>query len=118
LTGSLERYEDSQWWKRQCPDLATGSPSWNWLAAAMAGERRIAAPGAIEGVRAPVLLLEAGLDQLVSGRAIARAGQRLPDAEHVRLPNARHELLRDADGERLAALAAIDDFLGRRAPAR
>lgn len=116
LTGSRERYEDSQWWKRQMPALATGSPSWNWLAAAMAGERRIARRGAIEGVRTPVLLIEAGRDQLVSGQAIERAARRLRNAELVRFPSARHEILREADDERRAALAAIDGFLDRRAP--
>ncbi len=118
LTASRERYEDSQWWKRQMPGLATGAPSWNWLAAAMAGADRIARRGAIERVRCPILLLEAGLDQLVDTAAIERSARRLPDAELVRLPDARHEILRDADGPRLAALAAIDDFLARRAPPR
>lgn len=118
LTASHERYADSQWWKRQVPGLATGAPSWNWLAAGMAGADRIARRGAIEGVRCPVLLLEAGLDQLVDSGAIERSARRLPDADLVRIPDARHEMLRDADGPRLAALAAIDAFLGARAPAR
>jgi lysophospholipase len=34
------------------------------------------------------------------------------------LPAARHEMLREADDQRLPALAAIDDFLDRKAPAR
>lgn len=116
LTASRARYEDSQWWKQQSPGLATGAPSWNWLSAAMAGAARIARHGAIEGVGLPVLLLEAGLDQLVDGAAIERSAGRLPDAERVCLADARHEILRDADAPRLAALAAIDDFLDRRAP--
>jgi lysophospholipase len=118
LTASRERYEDSQWWKRERPDLGVGAPSWNWLAAAMVGARRIAQRGAVEAVHLPVLLLEAGLDELVAAQAIESVARRLPDAELVRLPDARHEILREADGQRLAGLAAIDSFLARKAPPR
>jgi len=118
LTASRERYEDSQWWKQRTPSLATGAPSWGWLAAALAGARRIAHRGSVERVHCPVLLLKAGLDALVDAAAIERTAARLPDAEFIRLPGARHEILRDADGPRLAALAAVDDFLDRRAPMR
>jgi lysophospholipase len=116
LTGSRERYEDSQWWKQATPGLALGPPSWNWLGAALAGARRITKRGELERVRIPTLLLAAGLDKLVKRSAIERAAARLPDAEFVAFPTGRHELLREADGDRSAALAAIDDFLDRRAP--
>jgi len=118
LTASRARYEDSQWWKRRTPGLASGAPSWNWLGAALRGGRRIARRGVVERIGCPVLLLEAGLDALVDDAAIERTAARLPDAELVRLPDARHEILREADGPRLAALAAIDDFLDSRVPAR
>jgi lysophospholipase len=118
LTASRERYEDSQWWKRRTPTLAMGAPTWSWLAAALAAGRGIARRGLIERVRIPVLLIEAGLDALVDAAAIERTAARLADAELVRLPGARHEILRDADAPRLAALAAIDAFLDRRAPVR
>jgi len=118
LTASRERYEDSQWWKRQEPGLALGPPSWNWLGAALAGAARIARPRALEAVATPVLLEAAGLDVLVDDGAIAEAARRLPEAELLTLPTARHEVLREADDNRLPALAAIDDFLDRKAPAR
>jgi lysophospholipase len=118
LTGSRERYEDSQWWKKAMPGLALGPPSWNWLAAALKGARQIAQQGALEKVRVPTLMLAAGLDRLVRLSAITQAVARLPDAELVTFPTARHELLREADEDRLAAFGAIDDFLERRVPAR
>ena len=117
LTADRARYEDSQWWKRKMPDLAGGAPSWRWLAAAFAGIDRLAG-AALEGLQTPMLLLAAGRDKLVDNRAIARVAARLPDAELHIFRNAAHELLREADGDRLAALAAIDDFLIERAPPR
>ena len=118
LTASRERYEDSQWWKRQVPGLGLGTPSWNWLGAAMAGGARFERPGALEGIRTPVLMLAAGLDILVDNHAMQRAARRIPNAEYRCWPGARHELLREADADRLPALAAIDAFFDRTAPAR
>src|SRR5262249_53909353 len=118
LTASRERYEDSQWWKSQSPGLALGPPSWNWLGAAIAGAERIERPGVLETVRTPVMLLAAGRDVLVDNRAMERAARRIPQAEFRCWPGARHELLREADADRLPALAAIDDFLDRKAPAQ
>ena len=118
LTGSLERYQDSQWWKRKTPGIGLGAPSWNWLGAAMAGARVIERGGELEKIRTPVLLLAAGLDKLVKDEAIAAAARRLRDAEMTLFPTGRHELLREADENRIPALAAIDDFLDRRAPRR
>jgi lysophospholipase len=117
LTSDRARYEDAQWWKRQVPTLGGGAPSWRWLATALAANARLARYR-LERVRTPVLLLVAGRDKLVDGEAIRHTAARLPDAEMRIFPQAAHELLREADAYRLPALAAIDDFLARRAPPR
>ncbi|HEY0270901.1 MAG TPA: alpha/beta hydrolase [Sphingomonas sp.] len=117
LTADRERFDDAQWWKDVMPELAGGPPSWGWLAAAFAaGDLIERLP--LERVRTPVLLLAAGEDGLVDGAMIARVAARLPDAELRVFPEAAHELLREADDHRRAAMAAIDDFLARKAPAR
>ena len=115
LTADYERYADSQWWKEANPGLGLGPPTWGWIGAALASAARF---GRLETVETPVLLLVAGRDQLVDGRAIAAAATRLPIAELKRFPNAAHELLREADADRVPALATIDAFLNRVAPAR
>jgi lysophospholipase len=117
LTASRERYDDSQWWKRREPALGMGPPTWNWLAAAFDGSRRLM-QGRLEGVRTPILLMTAGLDRLVDNGAIRAVADRLPDAVLRDYPGARHELLREADADRLPAFDDIDAFLDRRAPAR
>ena len=61
---------------------------------------------------ADALILATDRDQLVSFKAIARAAERLPHCELVRFgEEARHEILREADPVRLAALARIDAFI-------
>jgi lysophospholipase len=116
LTADRARFEDSVWWKQADPTLGLGNPSWGWIRAALEGARRLEAPGLLEGVRTPVLMLAGGRDRLVSAPAIRAAARRLPDARVSLFPNARHELLREADRDRLAAMAAIDRFFDERAP--
>lgn len=118
LTADTDRYDDSQWWKIQNPSLGLGPPSWGWLKAALAGAARFARPGVLERVRTPILFLVSGRDRLVDGRAIAAAAARLPDARLCLFPTAAHEVLREAEENRLPAFAAIDEFLDARAPAR
>ena len=72
----------------------------------------------LERVTMPVIILAAVHDRLVSFRAIERAARRLPNARLVAFgPEARHEILREADPVRDKALAAADAFLDEVLPA-
>lgn len=119
LTHSADRYADENWWREARPELVMGPGSWGWIERALASIRLLERPGALETIELPVLVLATTRDRLVSWRAIERAVRRLPHVELVRFEaEARHEILREADGVRLRALAAIDDFLDRTAPSR
>ena len=113
LTGSVERFQDAAWWRTSRPELGLGPPTWGWLHAAYDSLARIRRPGVLAGIATPVLVLRARAD------AIVRTGlaRRIAGARVVTLDGA-HELLREADPVRLAALAEIDRFLDERAPAR
>lgn len=115
LTGCRDRYEDELWWWEQKPGFNLGPPSWNWLRAAFASCAALS-PARLAGVDTPVLLLGAERDRLVSPSAIREAARHLPKAELVMLADAAHEILRDRDPVRLAALARIDTFLDSHAP--
>jgi len=118
LTHDPERYADEQWWREARPELVMGPGSWGWIRAGLASIRLLDRAGALESVQIPVLILATEADRLVEFGAIARAAGRLPHIELVRFgPEARHEILREADPVRDKALAAIDDFLDRTAPA-
>ncbi len=118
LTHDALRYEDEKWWREQRPELVLGPGSWSWVNAAMHSIARINARGALEALDIPVFMLSTAADKLVSPSAIARATARLPDVEALTFgAEARHEILREEDGVRNKALAAIDDFLERRVSA-
>lgn len=117
LTHCAERYSDELWWKEQNAELRIGPPSWEWLALAYASTLASFAPGVLERVATPILLLAADHDKLVQPRAIHAAAARLPNAELIRFGNeSAHEILREVDDVRLRALAEIDRFLDARAP--
>lgn len=111
LTSSAERYADELWWWEQEPDWDLGAPSWSWMRAAFRSAAATFTPDRLKRVRIPVLLLAAGHDRLVSNREIARAERELPQAELEIFDDAAHEILRDVDPVRQAALARIDAFL-------
>lgn len=118
LTHSNERYDDETWWKELKPELALGPPSWKWLAVAYRSTLDTFLPGRLEAVETPLLLLCADHDRLVRPAAIREAARRLPNAELLRFGDeSAHEILREVDPVRDRALAAIDDFLDRHAPA-
>jgi lysophospholipase len=117
LTHDIARYEDELWWKQQKPEIAVGPPSWAWVAAAYRSTLALQAGGRLESVATPTLLLAADHDRLVDPAAIKRAAARLPDAKlRVWGGESAHEILREVDPVRDAALAEIDAFLDARAP--
>ncbi len=115
LTGSVERYLDEAYWWERHPHYSLGAPSWGWLRAAFRSSAATFTPGKLAAVDLPVLLLSAPRDRLVSPAAIARAARLMPRAELAEFPEAAHEILREADPVRLAALARIDAFLAEHA---
>jgi lysophospholipase len=119
LTHDADRYADELWWREQRPALVLGPGSWGWVERAYASMRALFAPGVLEAVDTPVLILAAGYDKLVDIGAIERAAARLPKAELVRFgKESHHEILREIDPVRERAMAAIAEFLDRAAPAQ
>jgi lysophospholipase len=118
LTHDADRYADELWWREARPELVMGPGSWGWIAGALDSIRRLAQPSLLEAIATPVLIVATDADRLVAWNAIARAAGRLPHGELLRFGReARHEILREADPVRDKALAAIDAFLDRTAPA-
>lgn len=119
LTHDRDRYADEAWWREHRPPLALGSPSWGWIERSFAAMAETGRRGALEAVRTPVLILATSADRLVSWRTIRKVAKRLPNARLVVYGNeARHEILREVDPVREAALAEIDRFLDSVVPAR
>lgn len=119
LTHDADRYADELAWWELRPGVKLGPPSWHWIARAVASIQSLDAPGVIEAIVTPVLMLGTSADQLVSRSAIEHYAKRLPNCELLMFgKEAAHELLREADGVRDKCLSTIDQFLERAAPAK
>lgn len=117
LTHHDDRYADELWWKEAKPEIAVGPPSWAWVAEAYRSTLALEAQGKLEGVTTPLLLLVAEADGLVDPQATIRAAERLPNARlRVWGSESAHEILREADPVRDAALTEIDAFFDAHAP--
>lgn len=114
LTSCPDRYADEGWWHGQEPGFRLGPPSWAWLAAAFRSMDRLD-EAALRAISVPLLIVATERDRLVSLAPIQRAAGLIPDAELAMIPDAAHEILREADPMRSEALARIDAFLDARA---
>jgi lysophospholipase len=112
LTSDRARYEDELWWIGANPGNITGPPSWGWVLEAFRSTRDLLEHPALATLDVPVQLLVAEKDALVDPQATLTIAARLKRATLVRFgPEARHELLREADRVRDRAIAEIDRFL-------
>ncbi len=112
MTGDRQCYEDELWWRVHRPELALGAGSWRWVSEAYASFAKLGAPGVLQAVDTPLLMLGAEADALVSATAIRNAAKELPHAElHLYPPPAAHELLREVHAIRNDAMARIAAFL-------
>jgi lysophospholipase len=102
-TGDAGQFLRTAHLMREHPELVIGGPSIGWLAAAYRSLDALEAPGTLEGIEVPVTLLLAGDERVVRNGATRRLAVRLPSAQLLEIPGARHELLL----ERPAVLARV-----------
>lgn len=112
LTRDGDRYADEMWWKSHDPTLALGPPSWAWMRAAYRSIAGLRARDAVEGIATPLLFIGTLGDKLVSPTAIKQFATRVPGAKLKMFDrDVAHEILREIDAVRDAALAEIDAFI-------
>jgi lysophospholipase len=111
LTSDLPRYLRTVEVLRAAPALAIGAPTLRWSASALHAMRLAATDRFIDSFKAPLLMLAAARDEVVSSAATEQLGLRLKTGRHIVIPAARHELFMEADPIREQVLAAFDAFV-------
>lgn len=111
LTGDRNRFDDEGWWIEQNGALAIGGVTYGWLDAAFRSIDSIFAPGYLETIVTPTLILLPEVEQLVDPAAAVVATQRLPHGKMMTIAGGRHELTRDIDPVRQATFQATREFL-------
>lgn len=111
LTGCAERFADELWWITGDPELALGGVTYGWLSSAFASIDTLFAPGVLEGIAKPLLMLAGEHERLVDVAAMRTAARRLPDCRFELVPGGRHELLRDVEAVQADVHRRIAGFL-------
>lgn len=116
FTGNLLTADRKRWNRDSAildaaPELGLGGPTFSWLRAAMAATAELKAMGPGDRLRAPVLIVAAGLDQVVDTEAIREFARRVPGVSLVFIREAMHEILTEGDAVRGQFLAAFDAFI-------
>ncbi len=111
LTSDRRRWNRDSAILDAAPELGLGGPTFSWLRAAMASTAMLKAKGPGDKLRAPVLIVAAGLDQVVDNEAIREFARRVPGVSLVFIREAMHEILIETDEVRAQLLAAFDAFI-------
>ena len=111
LTSDRLRYERAQDVLRAAPELAVGSPTIGWVAAACSSISVINSPAFMESIKVPILIIAAGNDEIVSTAAIERYASRIKTCARIVIAGAKHEILQERDQFRDQFWAAFDAFV-------
>jgi lysophospholipase len=116
VTHDKERHACCQGLIAEEPRLALAGPTNAWLAAAADAMESFVQPGALANVRIPVLVATAGQELLVDNVSHDVVAAELPNARHITIEGAKHEILMELDQYRAEFWAAFDELVSRVAP--
>ncbi|HEX3755082.1 MAG TPA: alpha/beta hydrolase [Rhizomicrobium sp.] len=116
VTSDRGRFERTQKFLRENPDLRLAGATWGWLAAAFRSMDWLSAPGRPESITTPALVIDAGADRIVIPEASRKFAARMPHASHLEIAGAGHEILMERDVFRVQWWAAFDAFATCRTP--
>lgn len=110
LTRDERRFRFTAQWFASDPRLSLGGPTIGWCRQALRSMAAGLAPGILEQIDLPLLLVSAGQDTLVDPASHKLVARRLRQGELVTLAEARHEVMMETDAVRSAFWAAFDRF--------
>lgn len=118
VTHDKERHSRCQGLIAEEPRLALAGPTIGWVAAAADATEAFLQPNGLAHVRIPVLVATAGEEQLVDNASHPLVVAQLPEARHITIVGAKHEILMETDELRSQFWAEFDQLAERVAPAR
>jgi len=116
VTHDKERHARCQGLISEEPRLALAGPTIGWVAAASDATESFLQPGALAHVRIPILVASASEEQLVDNESHPLVVAQLPDAKHIIIDGAKHEILMEQDHLRDQFWSAFDQLTASVAP--
>jgi lysophospholipase len=109
VSHSSVRYGINEGFDAQYPQIILGGPTYRWVEQAIEGERS-ARGDAASGIDTPILMLQAGADQVVLPGGQNTFCGHAPNCRAQQIAGAGHEILQETDELRDTALDAISTF--------
>ena len=116
LTHDKERYLRAQGLIVANKQLALAGPTLGWVTAALEAFEALRQPGALKHLRLPVAVTSAGEESLVDNTSHVEICSLLPNATHVVIPGAHHEIMMETDEIRSKFWAQFDRIADQAAP--
>ena len=116
VTQDKDRHARGQGLISEEPRLALAGPTIGWVAAAADTTESFLTPGAFAHVKIPVLIATAGEEELVDNATHDAVAAQLPNATHITVKGAKHEILMERDEFRTQFWAAFDQLTQQVAP--
>ena len=108
VTHDERRYRFTEEWYAADPRLTLGGPTLGWGRQAIRSMTAALAPGYLERIELPLLLISAGQDQLIDSKTHEPVVARLKHGEHLTIAGARHEVMMETDDLRALFWEAFD----------
>lgn len=108
VTRDERRYRFTDDWFTADPRLALGGPTLGWARQAVRSMTAAQAPGYLERIDVPLLLITAGEDRLIDQRTHAPIVARLRHGEHFTIARSLHEIMMETDDIRALFWEAFD----------
>jgi lysophospholipase len=108
VTHDERRYRFTDQWFTADPRLALGGPTLGWGRQAVRSMTAAVAPGYLERIELPLVLITAGQDPLIDARSHDPVAARLKHGEHFTIAGAKHEVMMETDDLRALFWEAFD----------
>jgi len=108
VTHDERRYRFTDQWFAADPRLALGGPTVGWARQAVRSMTAASAPGYLERIELPLMLVSAGEDPLIESRTHEPVAARLRRGEHFTIAGAKHEVMMETDALRGLFWEAFD----------
>lgn len=108
VTHDERRYRFTDNWFKADPRLSLGGPTFGWARQAVRSMSAALAPGYLERIDLPLLVMTAGQDSLIDSASHPPLVARLKRGEHMTVPAARHEIMMETDDIRAVFWQSFD----------
>jgi lysophospholipase len=109
VTSDQQRFERTQMFLRENPDLRMAGATWGWLAAAIASMAWLKTQA--DKITTPLLLVGAGQDRICLTPDAKAFAARAPNARYVEIADTGHEILMEKNVYRAQFWDAFDSFV-------